>query len=125
MRKNISTHTPSEDRVGYSRAVRVNHRIYISGTTAQNEQGEIMGPTLYEQTKYIFEKFKKVLKGEQFSLNDIVSLTVYATDIKKLGDFDRAFKEYFYEIKPTCTLIGISWLVKEDLFIEVEAIAEK
>ena len=68
---------------------------------------------------------KSVLESENFSLNDVVSLTVYLTDKSMLPEFDKAFKEYFYDIKPTCTLVGISWLVKDDLLIEVETLAEK
>lgn len=48
MRKNISTNTPSEKRVGYSRAVRINNRIYFSGTTSMDEKGDVVGKSLYE-----------------------------------------------------------------------------
>jgi|SRR3989338_9362999 len=125
MRKNISTNTPSERRVGYSRAVRLANRLFITGTTAQDVSGKTVGKNLYDQARYIFELIKSVLESENFSLNDVVSLTVYLTDKSMLPEFDKAFKEYFYDIKPTCTLVGISWLVKDDLLIEVETLAEK
>lgn len=66
MRKNISTNTPSEIKVGYSRAVKIDNKIYFSGTTAVDENGQTQGINTYEQTKFIFEKIKKVLKQEEF-----------------------------------------------------------
>ncbi|MBI2029365.1 RidA family protein [Candidatus Gottesmanbacteria bacterium] len=125
MRKNISTNTPSEKFVGYSRAVRVRNTIYISGTTSQNEKGEIIGNTVGGQTKFIIKKIKSVLENENFSLNDIVETTVYLVDLKNLKDFDKVFKKYFYSINPTCTLVGINSLVDEKLLIEISATAQK
>lgn len=125
MRKNISTHTPSEEKVGYSRAVRINNKMYFSGTTAMDEKGNAIGKTLYEQTKFCFEKIISVLEKEQFSKEDVVIITAYVTSIKNLADFDKAFTEYFYEAKPCCTLLGIKELVKPDLLVEIECVAEK
>jgi enamine deaminase RidA (YjgF/YER057c/UK114 family) len=125
MRKNISTHTPSESRVGYSRAVIVNNRMYISGTTAVNIEGAAMGNTLYEQTVFIFDRITKVLEQEGFANKDVVALTVYVTYMSKLPEFDKAFKERFFDIKPTCTLVGIKELQSPSLCVEVAAIAEK
>ncbi len=125
MRKNVSTLTPSEERVGYSRAVRINNRVYFSGTTAMNEKGDTIGKTLYEQTKYCFEKIVSVLEKEQFSKQDVVIITAYVTSIKNLAEFDKAFIEYFYDVKPCCTLVGIKELVKPDLLVEIECVAEK
>lgn len=125
MRKNVSTGTPSEKRVGYSRMVIVNKKAYVTGTTAVNPQGETVGKTLYDQAKYIIRKIQNVLAKEKFSLKDVVSVTAYITKMRHIDEFDRTFREFFYDIKPTCTLVGIKELVKKDLLIEIECIAEK
>lgn len=125
MRKNISTHTPSEEKVGYSRAVVINNRIYFSGTTSQNEKGEIIGKDVYEQSKYIFEKISEVLSSNGFKLEDTVLVRAYLVDMKQLEGFDRAFREMFLDINPACTLVGIKKLVDEKLLIEIELTAEK
>ena len=125
MRKNISTNTPSEKRVGYSRAVVINNAMYISGTTSINEKGQTIGRATYEQTMYCFDKIKKVLKQGGFSEKDVVMVTAYLVKIKDISDFDRAFIDHFSHIKPCCTLVGIKDLVKPDLLVEIECIAEK
>lgn len=66
MRKNISTDTPSEKRVGYSRAVVINNRMYVSGTTAIDEEGGTVGGTVYEQATFVFGKIKDVLESQGF-----------------------------------------------------------
>ena len=125
MRKNISTNTPSEKRVGYSRAVVINNTMYISGTTSTNEKGETVGKATYEQTMYCFEKIKKVLKQGGFSEKDVVMITAYLVKMKETSDFDEAFIKYFSHIKPCCTLVGVKELVKPDLLVEIECTAEK
>ena len=125
MRKEISTHTQSEERVGYSRAVRVDNKIYFSGTTAQDREGNIVGQNVYEQSKFIFDKFSEVLKGEEFSMDEIVLVRTYIVDIKQLPEFDQAFSETFTNSHPSCTLVGINQLVDPKLLIEIECIAEK
>ena len=125
VRKNISTYSKSEKKVGYSRAVITGNKIHTSGTTAMDEYGKIFGNNVYEQTVYIFNKLKAVLEKGGFSEKDVVTTTVYLVNMKQLPDFDRAFNERFSEINPTCTLVGVNALVEADLLIEVEYFAEK
>lgn len=125
MRKNISTATPSEKRVGYSRAVRINNRIYISGTVAMDESGQVQGANLYDQTVYILDKIRGVLEAEGFSENDIVETVVYIVDMSQLPQFDKVFHERFSNIKPTCTLVGVNKLISPEFLIEISATAEK
>lgn len=125
MRKEISTNTPSEKIVGYSRAVRVNNTIYFSGTTAQDEKGKIVGENVYEQAKYIFQKISKVLEDQNYSMDDVVLVRAYLVDMKQLPGFDQAFSETFKNSKPACTLVGIKELVDPRLLIEIECIAEQ
>jgi enamine deaminase RidA (YjgF/YER057c/UK114 family) len=125
LRKNISTNTQSEKKVGYSRAVHIGNRMYISGTTAVDDNGKTFGKNVYDQVTFIFDKLKKVIEDAGFSEKDIVATTVYLVDMKQLPDFDKAFHERFSNIKPACTLVGIKEFVSPDLFIEIEYIVEK
>jgi enamine deaminase RidA (YjgF/YER057c/UK114 family) len=125
MRKNISTHSPSEQKVGYSRAVSINNRLHISGTVSINENGQVVGTTLKEQATFIMEKIKKVIIQEGFTLDHTVTVTAYITSMQFLGEFDEVFRDYFFEIKPTCTLVGINELVQPELLIEIECLLEK
>ena len=124
-RKNISTHTPSEERVGYSRAVVVGNRLYIGGTTSVDEEGTVVGDNVEVQTKFIFSRINTVLKEGGFIPEDIALVRAYITDMDQLPQFDKVFREYFEEIKPACTLLGISQLVDPKLLIEIECIADK
>lgn len=125
MRKNISTHTPSELRVCYSRAVVFNNTMYMSGTTSVNEKGEVVGQTTHEQAKFCFEKIKKVMEQNGFLLSDIVMVRVFLVNMNALSEFDEVFKKYFHNIKPACTLVGVSQLVDPKLLVEIECTAEK
>lgn len=125
MRKNISTHSPSEKRVGYSRAVLIDGVLYFSGTTSVDRAGKTVGKTVYEQSVFIFKKIEGVLKSEGYVLGDVIKMTVFLVDMKQLGEFDKAFKEFFYNVKPACTLVGIHSLVAKDLLIEIECTAQK
>lgn len=99
--------------------------MYISGTTSQDEAGEIIGKSLREQSAYIFQKIKKVLEDSGFTLNDVVIVRAFVIDLHHLTQFDEIFKKYFAKIQPTCTLIGVNSLVKENLLIEIEVTAQK
>ncbi len=126
MRRDISTHTPSEKRVGYSRAVVIDDsRIYFSGTTSQNAQGEVVGSDVYSQTKNILSNIAEILELENFSLQDTVLFRAYLVDMKQLEGFDTAFSEHFQNSKPACTLVGIAQLVDPKMLIEIECIAER
>ncbi|OGK15838.1 hypothetical protein A2774_05885 [Candidatus Roizmanbacteria bacterium RIFCSPHIGHO2_01_FULL_39_12c] len=99
--------------------------MYVSGTTAMNEKGETIGKNVYEQTIYCFEKIKKVLGYGGFSKKDVVLIKAYLVNMKDIGRFDKVFINRFFDIKPGCTLVGIKELVKPNLLVEVECIAEK
>lgn len=121
----FSTNSPSEKRVGYSRAIVVDEkRMYVSGTTSVNEEGKIQGMTVYEQTSYVFGKIKGVVEKAGFAAEDIVLLRVYLVDMGKIVEFDRAFIEHFAKINPCCTLVGTSGLVDEKLLVEVECLVD-
>ena len=110
-----------EDIVGYSRAVKVNDRLLISGTTSIVD-GKIIGEgDPYLQTKTIIDKLEIVLHQAESNLEDIVRLRVYVTDISKWEEVGRALGETFKKIKPAQTLVGVSALVDSKMMVEIEA----
>ena len=110
-----------EDIVGYSRAVKVNDRLLISGTTSIVD-GKIIGEgDPYLQTKTIIDKLEIVLHQAESNLEDIVRLRVYVTDISKWEEVGRALGETFKKIKPAQTLVAVSALVDPKMMVEIEA----
>lgn len=124
-RKNVSTHTPSEERVGYSRMVVVGNRAYVSGTTSVDEKGKIVGKTVEEQANFIFEKVGKVLTKNGFSPKDVVRMRAFLVDMDQLPGFDNSFKKHYGQIHPACTLVGTNNLVDPGLLIEIEFDVDK
>jgi enamine deaminase RidA (YjgF/YER057c/UK114 family) len=121
-RKKISTGTKWEKFAGYSRAVSAGNHVFIAGTTAVDENGEIIGKgDIYSQTKYIFQKIELALIKCNSDLEDIVRTRMYVTDIKIWEEAARAHGEIFAEIRPVSTLVEVSSLVDPDLLIEIEA----
>jgi len=110
-----------EDLVGYSRAVKIDDRILISGTTSIVD-GKIIGDgDPYLQTKTIIDKLKTVLHQAGSRLEDIVRLRVYVTDILRWEEVGRALGESFKKIKPAQTLVAVSALVDPKMMVEIEA----
>ncbi len=122
IRQKISTGTEWEKLAGYSRAVKTGSQIFIAGTTAVDEKGEIQGNgDIYLQTKYIFKKIEAALNQCGSRLEDIVRTRMFVTDISKWKDAAKAHGEIFGEIRPASTLVEVSSLVDENLLIEIEA----
>ena len=110
-----------EDLVGYSRAVKVEGRILISGTTSLID-GKIIGEgDPYLQTKTIIDKLDIVLQMAESELDDIVRLRVYVTDISRWEEVGRALGETFKKIKPAQTLVAVSALVDPKMMVEIDA----
>lgn len=123
-RLNISSGAKWEDIVGYSRAVRVGNIIEVAGTTAVNEEGNIIGLNdPYEQTKYIIQKIEKALKSAGASLQNVVRTRMFVTDISKWEEIGRAHGEFFREIKPAASMIEVKGLIGAELLIEMEMTA--
>ena len=122
-RKNISSGVIWEDKVGYSRAVKVDNLIEISGTTAV-DSGEVVGvEDPYEQTKFIIERFSAVLQEAGSSLKDIIRVRIYVKEISHWEKVGKAFSKYFKNIKPAATLVEVSSLIDPQLLVEMEATA--
>jgi enamine deaminase RidA (YjgF/YER057c/UK114 family) len=123
-RINYSSGAIWEDRVGYSRAVKVGNHIEVSGTVASDEEGKVVGKdSAYEQTKYILEKIEKALQQAGASLRDVVRTRMFVTDISRFDEYGRAHGEVFGTIKPCTSLLEVKGLVSPDYLIEIEATA--
>jgi len=120
-RQNISTGTPWEPKHGYSRAVRFGNLIYVSGTTASDEQGDVIGVNdPYAQTVYILEKISRALNAAGANLTDVVRTRVFVTDISQWEAVSRAHAEFFGEIRPASTMVEVSSLIDKRQMVEIE-----
>lgn len=120
-RNRFSSGTKWEELAGYSRAIRVGNTIHVAGTTS-TVNGKIEGvDDSYRQTVIIIEKIKEAIENLGGSLTDIVRTRIYITDISKWEGAAKAHGEYFGDIRPAQSLIGINALVDPDMLIEMEA----
>lgn len=118
----VSSGTVWEGRVGYSRAVRIGNLVFVSGTTATDDQGNIVGRGDPEaQARFILEKIKRALEAAGASLSDVVRTRVYVTNADDWEAVGRAHAAYFSEIRPANTLVEVSRLVGPDYLVEIEA----
>ena len=123
MRQNISSGAEWEDIVGYSRAVKIGNQIEVAGTTAVIN-GEIIGINdPYLQTKCILQIIQKALEDAGASLKDVIRTRIYIVNIDHWQEVGRAHAEFFKEIKPAATMIGVKSLINKDLLVEIDAAA--
>ena len=123
-RLNVSSGAKWEDIVGYSRAVRVGNVIEVAGTTAVDENGQVVGINdPYEQTKFIVVKIEKALIEAGATLKDVVRTRMFVTNISHWEDIGRAHGIYFREVKPVSTMIEVKSLISQELLVEIEATA--
>lgn len=120
-RQNISSGTPWEGKHGYSRAVRVGNAVYVSGTTASDEHGNVFGENdPYAQTVYIIEKISRALNEAGATLADVVRTRLFVTDISRWEEVARGHAKFFGEIRPASTMVEINKLVDEKQLVEIE-----
>ena len=123
-RINISSGAKWEELVGYSRAVRVGNIVEVAGTTAVDENGQIVGAgNPYEQTKFILGKIERALQSAGASLKDVVRTRMFVTNIRQWEEIGRAHGEFFRKIKPVATLVAVKALISPELLVEIEATA--
>lgn len=122
-RLNISSNTVWEEKVGYSRAVRIGNTIEVAGTTALDGEKIIAPGDPYKQMCFIVKKIEQALKQAGASLNDVIRTRMYIINISDAEEIGRAHVKYFGNIKPASTMIQISKLVNPNLLVELEVTA--
>lgn len=121
-RVNISSNSPWEEIVGYSRAVKIDNHIFVSGTTATDLNGNIIGINdPFAQTKQCIENIKLALSKVDATLNDIARIRVYVINIDDWEIIGKALVEYFTEIRPAATMVEVRRLITKEVLVEIEA----
>ena len=124
-RQRISSGAKWESIVGYSRAVRVGTRIYVTGTTAINEDGEIVGiDDAYEQARQCLRNIERALKRLDAGLEHIVRTRMFVTDISRWEEYGRAHGEFLKDVMPATTMVEVKALIDPRMLVEIEADAE-
>ena len=121
-RSKIFSGTPWEPKVGYARAVQVGETVHVSGTTGTDPSGKVLAPgDMYAQTVQSIRNIENALKRLGLGLENVVRTRIYVTQIDRWEDVAKAHAEFFGEVHPATSLIGVARLVDPEMLVEIEA----
>ena len=122
-RRVSSPHVPEPPPGTFSRAIQVADQLFVAGMTANSAHGIEGGDSMYEQTRAVFTKVRHLVEAAGGTMNDVVKMTGFITDIKRREEYLRARRDYFSADPPASTLVEVTALAAPGLLIEVEVLA--